>query len=121
MTPQEQQVTDNELIAKFMGFTKIEDDVIWMTVPKEYHKYSTSPLGHYMHADTQLKFDISWDWLMPVVEKIAAQWGNKDPKNDFGLWASRVTVVTMIPIGTPRKEVYKEIVEFIKWYNQQKP
>jgi hypothetical protein len=58
--------TDNELISEFMGMERdyIEDDYgidcDWTNPPK----------GQRWPSDSPPPFDISWDWLMPVVEKI---------------------------------------------------
>ena len=48
-------MNDNKLIAEFMGLPIVEHDGMW-----------------YNPEDTNMKFnyDTSWDWLMPVVEKI---------------------------------------------------
>jgi hypothetical protein len=56
---------ENKLIAEFMGF-KIQDN------PNErfYNQYFTEPNGTWGSRIEIMHFDSSWDWLMPVVEKI---------------------------------------------------
>jgi hypothetical protein len=53
--------TDNELIAEFMG---IHVEII-NSVP-----YVTDEIGSQIEIFNWAKYDTSWDWLMPVVEKI---------------------------------------------------
>tara|TARA_R110000823_G_scaffold109536_1_gene229255 strand:+ start:35 stop:310 length:276 start_codon:yes stop_codon:yes gene_type:complete len=51
---------DNKLIAEFMD------------VPKSSHThFMIEPFSLESYADVDdLKYDISWDWLMPVIEEI---------------------------------------------------
>ena len=118
--------TDNELIAEFMGVKHKQDPFV----------KSKKLFWHYKEAysmSESLNFDTSWDWLMPVVEKIA--------KLNYGVsittwpkeWdAPIVGVQVMIhdngddgPVIERHSEpeqmitsIYKVVVEFIKWYNE---
>ncbi len=104
----ETETTDNELIAKFMGLER---------------KYEST---NQVFIDN-LKYHTSWDWLMPVVEKIEAHGAIVEiwlslgrgcriyfvkERNEF-IYESNSTI----------ESVYKSVVEFIKWYNKinQKP
>lgn len=88
--------TENELIAEFMGLdidgNRVTDGQQETTLDK-------------------LKYDTSWDWLMPVVEKIA-NLHSKFPFevsefcNDYG-------------IAAKKEVVYRAVVDFIRWYNSQ--
>lgn len=95
--------TDNELIAEFMGysFCKTEHDTFWNTEDR-----NASPEDWQFHSD-HLRYNDSWDWLMPVVEKIVRL---DEHHMDVG----------SLPIGTPINEVYESVVKFIKWYNMTK-
>ena len=85
----------------------------------------------------ELQFHKSWDWLMPVVEKIESIEDDSLPyisfsKNNFSVtirnsscqiisgdygdtdWFDRFSE------GSKIKSVYKAVVEFIKWYNKNK-
>ena len=72
-----------------------------------------------------LKYHSSWDWLMPVVEKIEGE-----PhlcKVIIETNYCRVErnsgehILTMGSQNLTKKEAtYKAVVEFIKWYNKQK-
>jgi len=94
---------DNKLIAEFMGskHPTIED------------------MYRLPHADVywgELRYDYSWNWLMPVVEKIETISG-KLPTHVGNIpndedWESNNFLSTNI------EETYKAVVEFINEYNQ---
>ena len=91
----------NILIAEFMGLTE----------PFELPQHGTiRPNGDFKTEFTveQLKYHSSWDWLMPIVEKIE-QVNEGVPKELINL-----------SLFSYREEVYKAVVEFIKWYNENK-
>lgn len=66
-------------------------------------------------------YESSWDMLMPVVEKINRMSPNEFTDEDsqdifrFVRWPS----VTKLKINTSLQDLYKAVVEFIKWYNTQ--
>lgn len=114
-------MTDNEVIAVFMGFTPYGNG-IWWNVPKgEDLKYKAFKL----HRD-KLSYSTSWDWLMPVVEKIEAM--ERTLVNIYG----DATVIAVDAIdgveiygktnhGNKDNKIghaYRAVVEFIKWYNE---
>ena len=110
---------DNELIAEFMDEEFIRE--------KNWHRI------HWK----DMPFNTSWDWLMPVVDKI----------NKIGVWTLRPGfAMVQNPEGELRPEkkfkfiksdsdfeeidgnsvdwiviVHSVAVKFIKWYNQTKP
>ena len=92
----------NKLIAEFMGYI-YEDDRFFMEDSKGVRVYEN--LHH------ELKYDSSWDWLMPVIEKIQDK-HLENPELDY--WS-----VDEIRLAVPNiQEVYYLVVEFIKDYNQ---
>jgi hypothetical protein len=94
--------TDNELIAEFMG-SRVK---LWDGVPR----IKTAKHG-LQSVWSELQYDKSWDWLMPVVEKI-------DGIYDYD--RSMYNRVVELPVSTPINEVYKAVVQFITWYNENK-
>jgi len=124
-------MTDNELIAEFMGLplTKQEPEF------SEGRKLKTVPL-------MQWKYDTSWDWLMPVVEKISRHLYEQETFNDGyqditakyyahprtfaaltneGNFMVRFSRMSLHEYESIIKAQHSAVVEFIKWSNQQKP
>lgn len=73
----------------------------------------------------RLQFHTSWDWLMPVLEKIPTL--NPDKGRlwfEYQISRCHCRIYTNISEewknngGTTHAAVYKTIVEFISWYNQ---
>ena len=100
--------TDNELIAEFMGLKPYEDSrygTMWPD-PTNQNKVGFA-----------LKYDTSWDWLMPVVEKI-----QKECSHRIVIDGSKCRIVGehSIKVHTIKtiNSAYKAVVEFIKWHNE---
>lgn len=116
--------TDNELIAEFMGAEIVEKT---NGMFKRNERHFSFPISHKMNVvlPEELKYDTSWDWLMPVVEKIE-KYGCIVEIFMALTYGCRITTVHG-PImsfindnngGLPGiTGVYKSVVEFIKWYN----
>ena len=85
----------NELIAEFMGLS--------IATREEYH----SSLGH-DNVDEDLKYNESWDWLMPVVEEI-----------DHLQFEDVVEIETGLKMRS-LSATYNAVVEFIKQQNKNK-
>jgi len=71
-----------------------------------------------------LQYKYSWDWLMPVVEKIE---GLRDSKGNayrfsIDMCNAQIEGANIEILGGAFKldTTYKAVVEFIKWYNEQK-
>lgn len=102
-------MTENEKIAKFMGEIMYRDR-------EEMNLIPISQLKPYYFL-SQLKYDTSWRWLMPVVEKI----------NKFDSEIHYDKNVRQI-IDDIRRTVanvdillaYKYIIIYIDWYESQK-
>ena len=90
---------NNKLIAEFMGgYTPYER---FGDSTEYYYR------GHYVTLEN-MKFQTSWDWLMPVIEKIYKERGLDDE------------IVLMIRDSVAELNIestYKFIVEFIKEHN----
>lgn len=117
----------NKLIAEFMGakydkdtrFPMHQDD-LWLPI-HGICNYTTIEVGR----GKTLRYHNSWDWLMPVVEKIESLLPDD----------SIVTIEykdCLIPIlndqepftihtnrDTKLEAVYYAVLQFIQWYNQQ--
>jgi hypothetical protein len=117
--------TDNELIAEFMGFTFSHErgDKVYNVPIGEHLKYKAFKLSL-----VKMNYHTSWDWLIPVVEKIEELYSKAFPPGDKFIQMimdkenpidHHYMDVVAIPLSTPIEEAYKAIVEFIKWYNSQ--
>ena len=97
---QEEILEGNELIAKFIGRNKSYDE-----------------------RDRIYHYDTSWDWLMPVVEKIESLgWDIEIIKNSCAIRCGNKPnrfFETLTICDLKMEAVWSSIVKFIKWYNQQ--
>tara|TARA_R110002012_G_scaffold279315_1_gene467297 strand:+ start:237 stop:539 length:303 start_codon:yes stop_codon:yes gene_type:complete len=98
---------DNKLIAEFMGAKPLV-----LGGSTEYEMYGVIDCiedgvneKHYF-IDDEMRFHSSWDWLMPVVEKIE-QIHEGVPKQ-----------LIHVSLFSTRQEVYQAVVEFIKQHNK---
>ena len=94
---------NNKLIAEFMGVEK-ENGRYYFTTPMEDYKTE------------ELYFDVSWDWLMPVVEKINLQVTLGHATGSIHKVIDKIhhrVKHTMIDA------TYQAVVEFIKQYNEK--
>ena len=57
----------------------------------------------------EMEFHSSWDWITPVVEKIANIKGFYNVKHDLH----------DLKINASKEDVYNACVSFIEWYNEQ--
>tara|TARA_R110001599_G_scaffold327655_2_gene540720 strand:- start:1969 stop:2325 length:357 start_codon:yes stop_codon:yes gene_type:complete len=113
----------NKLIAEFMGEVKTFDVVDNDTYRGEItlskglteeqiegeishfeDRYSVTPIA----IEEPLQYYDSWDWLKPVVDEIE-QVHEGVPKQ-----------LLHLSLFSTRAEVYKAVVEFIEWCNQNK-
>jgi len=111
----------NKLIAEFMGLIPVDngDDLTWFQVDEEL--YLTKDFRYkndiqYTTSD-MLPYHVSWDWLMPVVEKM---WNITGHHNllyqDVGEKLTFFAADGKLLID----RVYGLVIKFIKWYNKQK-
>lgn len=116
---QEQIVESNKMIADFMG------------MGAQFHLVEHPDTGEYVEA----QFHSSWDWLMPVVEKIEtlkSELGGKygvyivsngcciqDTKLDLdkgvGYFSQHYKTCRE---KSKLASTYEAVVQFIKWYNE---
>lgn len=125
---QEKIINGNKLIAEFMGGklepfnTKIN---YWKWTDKTHQPYNDAL------SEDGLKFNLSWDWLMPVVEKIEKQSNGNSNKGFLVSLRSPSSVgyidkndVFQMPVpcdsrtlGETRIEsVWMAVVNFIEWW-----
>lgn len=121
---QEEIIKGNKLIAIFMrgkyhiateGHNE-DDEILFPTSPTIFESML-------QRSVERLKYHIDWNWLMPVVEKIDHKGYDvfinglycrisDCGQSDFELESGEVK--------TSIEAVWETVVEFIKWFNQQK-
>ena len=104
---------DNKLIAEFMGATIGDRHVSFPDIKiKEVGIVSNNRSVEDLHYNT------SWDWLMPVVEKIKilVMEDDSDELYNSEEWDNITHTLVQIEI----KSVYQAVVEFINEYNKTK-
>ena len=119
----EEVIEGNKLIAEFMGGIYSKHAEAW-GLGENVHVHP-KPIKHGSKIcegviwaerfETELKYDTSWDWLIPVIDKITSDYTYQKYKeytcnmfDDGGIY-----------INTKYIDVtYNNVVEFIKWYNE---
>lgn len=104
---------NNKIIAEFMNFDT--EDRPSFANPDVIYKNSYLINGTICTAEF-LKFHSSWDWLMPVVEKI-----EDEHEVTFDITMDNVHIrgdFNSSIFGLTKKEsVYKGVIQFIEWLN----
>jgi len=113
-------ITRNKLIAEFMGGCYTD---VFHAAPKDIPVFAI-----YARTVNELKYDSSWDWLMPVVEKIEDTTCHEYYFYQITIWKNCCKISdgnngyeinsTFHP-ESKIKAVWSAVVEFIKWYNKQ--
>lgn len=111
----------NKLIAEFMGWTFHPEE---RETALEYIENTWSPPNSSkIFLPREWKFHKSWDWLMPVVEKIQEKEGQVRTTMKHPLYNKPYLVLFKNGEGWGKTEleaIYNAVIEFIKWYNKEK-
>lgn len=126
----------NKLIAKFMGYSKIEDTSNLTCDTKELWIENKNAEPNKRILQGLPDYHSSWDWLMPVVEKIESfsaglyhSFSVKIQDNYCGILCHEQNrqsgIIYQTPYGTnPESKIvatWDAVVEFIKWHNLNQP
>lgn len=102
----------NEMIAKFMGMTKGNpNDERWK------NDWFDDKGAINFQRNEKLLFDNSWDWLIPVIQKIDVVILAENIKCSNGLYDKINTAMSSLKL----QPTYNAVVEFIKQYNSTHP
>lgn len=111
----------NKLIADFMGLEQFENP--FRGIKKEDGLYKRTNADGTADIIGDLNYAVSWDWLMPVVEKIE----NLKDHIEVNISGTDCTIwylPDLKPVGVTRnwptkiEAVYNAVVSFIRWYNR---
>ena len=109
MTEQE-ILNNNKIIAEFMGVKPCRthpDKQCFLKI-----KDNNNPSLQYFHL---LKYHKSWDWLIPVIDKIYSSDDYVKYKDSLGQFSDGVFINIKFISST-----YNNVVDYIKWYNDNK-
>lgn len=132
---QKEIIEDNKLIAEFMGWSshpKLEN----CSINRNKNRILPFWVSYNMEIpNDEFKYHSSWDWLMPVVEKIESlNFKTVLATSELTCYKYYMNIITGIgivkeTIDNPSKLmcksnskiecVWSTVVEFIKWYNKQ--
>lgn len=109
----------NKLIAEFMGYK------FYNNLPQQRNGYqlpkNKGTAIYLAYSTSDLQYHTSWDWLMPVVDKIEnlGYWVNR---NDGDVTISNKSdIIVITPMSSGGIDMmYKAVVEFIKQYNKNR-
>ena len=117
----------NKLIAEFMGMSSYTTEYDTF-----YKKGQGCTPENYNYHELHLEYHTSWDWLMPVVEKIDSLGYSTTIASDMRkgitdrycaevIKPEKITETLLYKYHPTSKieAVWLAIVEFIKWYNSQ--
>lgn len=132
-------IKGNKLIAEFMGLKPFNTGDKWALGHNSCHCCEITEEKTMNGFASIAKYHSSWDWLMPVVEKIESMFYffNSAPFIDdemdelsgeyFCVVIQRRTTNLNLPYfiditgcSSKKEATWKAVVEFIKWYNEKK-
>ena len=94
---------NNKLIAEFMGMNIHHNDKSMMV--------KNTPQGNEVVSIDALQYDSSWDWLMPVVQKIGGEYLNTPFDETYSHLTEQYENIWTL------EDTYNAVVEFIKDQN----
>jgi hypothetical protein len=141
----EEILRDNKIIAEFMGLKQSKwpgGELLWVQKSfienfhdvEDYLVESKFDWENSLPQCKELLYHISWDWLMPVVEKIEEIYDYYHGHIDVHIVSNSCTIKSTnfesdysdsepphhfntYTLGSKLKSTYIAVVEFIKWYN----
>ena len=99
----DETIENNKLIAEFMGLREENEDLILTLGDDEWYID--------LSDEDTFKFDYDWNWLMPVVIKCY-----EVSSEESHVWEAIYYAVADLDMD----KIYTAVVNFIKWYNENK-
>lgn len=112
-------IISNKIIAKFMKYDDVDCYNCKYTRDCNWIQCGLTP----QEKDEQLKYHSSWDWLMPVVEKIEDYGYIVYIKQEICYIRNKTNSIKNLVYMCHYPKitaVFMVVVEFIKWYNENK-
>lgn len=107
----------NKLIAEFAGWKFVTHPIY-----RPEGSWDNSALGYGHWSAEAFKYHSSWDWLMPVVEKIWSLGGW-----EFVIFANGCSIngdheqppyISVTDGGSTISSTWKAVIKFIEWHNK---
>ena len=116
-------MNDNKLIAEFMGAVGTPK-----YNPTEWDVYITGCLdvdsddenAQHFYTPDEMKYHVSWDWLMPVVEKIESLGYVFTIQGGKAEYGEMISEPQCFIAEDKLSSTYKAVVEFIKEHNDER-
>lgn len=107
-------VQNNKLIAEFMGDS-------FRTSPNVIENLKGLRLKYPKKWGEYLRFNSSWNWLMPVVKKINTL---EDVESTVTIYCGRIVIQAdfkeVVEVGGSEEiDLFEALVKFVKWYNDR--
>jgi hypothetical protein len=114
----------NKIIAEFMGYKPDTTGRYHSMLPTAYLYEGSNYQMQTTFTPKSMKYKTSWAWLMPVVDRIEnLGYGVSIGMGDYCVIQDDVTSDGIEFTGMAERKiqsVYDAVVEFIKWYNENK-
>ena len=115
---QEQIIEGNKLIEEFMGIDipLNNNDSVYIEIHSRPTTFDgiTDPFDSWYRPE-EFEYHESWDWLMPVINKIPSNMYSYFEKGSYILSVGTCLMVDVSNVYW----AFREVVEFIKWYNNE--
>ena len=113
---------NNRLIAEFMGYQVVNKPKV--VEGENFFQYLDEKTNKYAYCASLLMYNYSWDWLMPVVEKIEGLgYGVTIGMGMYCVIQDETTENDIEFTGMENSKLlstYKACIQFIEWYNENK-
>jgi hypothetical protein len=137
---QQEIIESNKSIAEFIDLTphnmfpdelQAPDNFAWMAINVNINADYQKEYNEFKGFEYLFKFHSSFDWLMPVVEKIESLGfqfdiigrllpNSKEKMHFIWLWDDNQEIHIECPeMETKKEAIYIGCIEFIKWYNNK--
>lgn len=119
-----EQRESNKLIAEFMtDIPAVNEKYAFKQFPNYFEATIVPDCGLCWVSVMHLSYHLSWDWLMPVVEKIESLGFSTHIIHTKSVGSLMHIINYITDVITTKGEnklevVYENVVKFIKWYNE---
>ena len=105
-------INGNKLIDEFIGLKPVKTFGKYL-ISQDHCMCSEETEEKAMHGFASIaKYNSSWDWLMPIVKKCYYKAEDIEAEE----WCVRIQTAVVSDLNA----TYNEVIEFIKWYNENK-